>query len=225
MDASRSSRRGIWQERSWDLGFGDLQIICMMLPTPEGYVGLLQFSTAIASDSVREKLRLMAGCELLLFPSAWGEPLSRVPLEAGACAAAILAMPTGGTPSIIADGVSGAKGGRIASELAVRTLVEGLYDQPDTIGPAAAVARVMTPFNRWLHSMGKSATMRHAATTFTAFVLKGRRGHVLHVGDSRAWHFRDGRLTLLTQDHTRSHPDQNHILYRAIGIEERLRTT
>jgi glycogen synthase len=55
-----------------------------------------------------EVLRLMAGCELLLFPSAWGEPLSRVPLEAGACAAAILAMPTGGTPSIIADGVNGA---------------------------------------------------------------------------------------------------------------------
>jgi glycosyltransferase involved in cell wall biosynthesis len=55
-----------------------------------------------------EVLRLMAGCELLLFPSAWGEPLSRVPLEASACAAAMLAMPTGGTPSIIADGVNGA---------------------------------------------------------------------------------------------------------------------
>lgn len=55
-----------------------------------------------------EVLQLMAGCELLLFPSAWGEPLSRVPLEAGACGAAILAMPTGGTPDIIADGVNGA---------------------------------------------------------------------------------------------------------------------
>jgi glycogen synthase len=55
-----------------------------------------------------EVLRLMAGCELLLFPSAWGEPLSRVPLEASACAAAIVAMPTGGTPSIIADGINGA---------------------------------------------------------------------------------------------------------------------
>lgn len=55
-----------------------------------------------------EVLRLMAGCELLLFPSAWGEPLSRVLLEAGACGAAVLAMPTGGTPDIIADGVSGA---------------------------------------------------------------------------------------------------------------------
>jgi glycosyltransferase involved in cell wall biosynthesis len=55
-----------------------------------------------------ETLRLMAYCELLLFPSAWGEPLSRVLLEAAACGATILAMPTGGTGDIIADDVSGA---------------------------------------------------------------------------------------------------------------------
>ncbi|MBS1965043.1 MAG: glycosyltransferase family 4 protein [Chloroflexi bacterium SZAS-1] len=55
-----------------------------------------------------EILRLMAGCTLLLFPSAWGEPLSRVLLEACAGAAPVLAMPTGGTADIIRDGVSGA---------------------------------------------------------------------------------------------------------------------
>ncbi|HET9222371.1 MAG TPA: glycosyltransferase family 4 protein, partial [Roseiflexaceae bacterium] len=55
-----------------------------------------------------ETLRLMAHCELLLFPSAWGEPLSRVMLEAMACGAPILAMPTGGTPGVLVDGVSGA---------------------------------------------------------------------------------------------------------------------
>jgi glycosyltransferase involved in cell wall biosynthesis len=55
-----------------------------------------------------ELLRLMARCDLLLFPSAWGEPLSRVLLEASALGAPILAMPTGGTPDIIADGVTGA---------------------------------------------------------------------------------------------------------------------
>jgi len=55
-----------------------------------------------------EALRLMAHCDLLLFPSAWGEPLSRVLLEACACGAPILAMPTGGTPDIIIDGESGA---------------------------------------------------------------------------------------------------------------------
>ena len=55
-----------------------------------------------------EVVRLMAHCTLLLFPSAWGEPLSRVLLEAMACGAAILAMPTGGTPGMITDGVNGA---------------------------------------------------------------------------------------------------------------------
>ncbi len=55
-----------------------------------------------------EVLRLMARCDLLLFPSAWGEPLSRVLLEAASLGAPTLAMPTGGTPDIIADGVNGA---------------------------------------------------------------------------------------------------------------------
>lgn len=54
-----------------------------------------------------ECLRLLGRCEALLFPSAWGEPLSRVLLEAAACGAPVLAMPTGGTPDIIGDGTTG----------------------------------------------------------------------------------------------------------------------
>jgi glycosyltransferase involved in cell wall biosynthesis len=53
-------------------------------------------------------LRLMARCELLLFPSLWGDALSRVLLEASAVGAPILATPTGGTPDVVEDGVSGA---------------------------------------------------------------------------------------------------------------------
>ena len=58
----------------------------------------------VAHDDV---LRLMARCSALWFPSSWDEPLSRVLLEALACAAPIVAMPTGGTPEIIVDGVTG----------------------------------------------------------------------------------------------------------------------
>ncbi len=54
-----------------------------------------------------EVLRLLARCEVLLFPSTWGEPLSRVLLEASMLGTAIVAMPTGGTSDIIADGVTG----------------------------------------------------------------------------------------------------------------------
>ncbi len=62
----------------------------------------------LAWASHDEVLRLMARCNLLLFPSAWGEPLSRVLLEAASLGTPIVAMPTGGTPDIIADGVNGA---------------------------------------------------------------------------------------------------------------------
>lgn len=53
-------------------------------------------------------LRLLHRTALLLFPSRWEEPLSRVLLEACACGAPILAMATGGTGEIITDGINGA---------------------------------------------------------------------------------------------------------------------
>lgn len=55
-----------------------------------------------------EVLRLLARTELLLFPSRWDEPLSRVLLEACACGTPILAMATGGTAEILEHGRSGA---------------------------------------------------------------------------------------------------------------------
>lgn len=54
-----------------------------------------------------EVLRLMARAEVLLFPSAWGDPLSRVLLEASAAGACILALDTGGTGDAIVDERSG----------------------------------------------------------------------------------------------------------------------
>ena len=52
-------------------------------------------------------LRLMRGAEVVLFPSAWGEPLSRVPIEASAAGACIVAIGTGGTPEIVEHEVGG----------------------------------------------------------------------------------------------------------------------
>ena len=46
-------------------------------------------------------LRLMSRCQALVFPSTWGEPLSRVLLEASAVGAPIVAIPTGGTADIL----------------------------------------------------------------------------------------------------------------------------
>jgi hypothetical protein len=54
-------------------------------------------------------------------------------------------------------------------------------------------------------------------------VLRGRRAHVVHIGDTRAWLLRDRRLRQLTRDHVRNEPDLRHVLIRGIGIEPAVR--
>jgi serine/threonine protein phosphatase PrpC len=128
-----------------------------------------------------------------------------------------------GVIAAVADGVSGGKRGRVAAELAVRALIEGYYAMPDTLGPARAMQTPLAAYNRWLHGMGRGDDMANSATTLTALALRGRRAHLAHVGDSRAWRFAEGKLTCLTTDHVRPEPDLRHVLIRAVGIEAELR--
>ena len=128
-----------------------------------------------------------------------------------------------GVLAAVADGVSGGKQGRTAAELAVRALIEGFYAFPDTLGPARAMQASLAAYNRWLHAQGRGDAMANSATTFTAFALRGRRGHLVHVGDTRAWRYSGSRLTCLTTDHVRPEPDLRHVLIRAIGLEPELR--
>ncbi|MFN7108562.1 MAG: bifunctional protein-serine/threonine kinase/phosphatase [Brevundimonas sp.] len=125
-----------------------------------------------------------------------------------------------GVVAVIADGVSGSKAGRMAAELTTRSFIDGYLDQNPLNGIAANGIKALRGFNRWLHSRGRiDPAMEGAATTFTAVILRGREATALHVGDSRAWHFRDGVLTRLTEDHTRAQQGLSHVLYRAVGIE------
>lgn len=87
-----------------------------------------------------EVLRLMAHCTLLLFPSAWGEPLSRVWLEAAACGAPMLAMPTGGIHDIIVDGVNGALAATPAAF--ARRMAALLADEPTRRRLGAAARQI-----------------------------------------------------------------------------------
>ncbi|SNS76200.1 Serine/threonine protein phosphatase PrpC [Sphingomonas laterariae] len=129
-----------------------------------------------------------------------------------------------GIAAAVADGVGGARGGRVASETTVRAFLDAYYALPETNGIAAAASKALASVNQWLNQIGRTDdALAGCATTFTALVLRGRRATALHVGDSRAWHFRDGQLHRLTQDHTLPQPDQRHILYRAVGIEPTVR--
>lgn len=124
----------------------------------------------------------------------------------------------------IADGVGGARGGRIAAELAVRSFFDGFHAQPESLSVEQAAARTLTAINRWTHTQGKSdPALAGMSTTFSALIMLGREAHIAHVGDSRIYRLSGQQLHCLTRDHTHSHPDQTHVLLRAIGLEEHLR--
>src|ERR1700722_3992375 len=87
----------------------------------------------------------------------------------------------------LADGIGGAKGGRVAAEIAVRGFLDGFLDLPETMEVRRAAATILNALNGWIHSEGhRDTALTGMGCTFTALVLRGRVAHVLHVGDTRA---------------------------------------
>jgi serine/threonine protein phosphatase PrpC len=125
----------------------------------------------------------------------------------------------------IADGMGGAKGGRVAAEIAVRGFLDGFCDLPETMEVRRAAAIVLDALNGWIHSQGqRDSGLKGMGSTFTALVLRGRVAHVLHVGDTRAYRLSRDRLTCLTTDHVRPvDTGRSHTLLRALGVETEVR--
>jgi len=125
----------------------------------------------------------------------------------------------------IADGVGGAKGGRVAAETAVRGFLDGFWDLPETMEVRRAGARVINALNGWINALGRQdPELKGMACTFTALVLRGRVAHLLHIGDTRAYRLRRDRLACLTADHAREGgPGQSRVLTRALGAEAEVR--
>jgi protein phosphatase len=109
---------------------------------------------------------------------------------------------------VVADGVGGAEAGETISEFAVKHL---LYTFEQALGTAVdwqrlfkdAAALINTQaraYARYLSDqMGRPV---QAGSTLTALVLDGWEVWAAHVGDSRLYHWREGRLTQLSSDHS-----------------------
>ncbi len=144
---------------------------------------------------------------------------------AAAVIGAELTEPRREVVAAIADGVGGAKGGRVAAETAVRGFLEGFWDLPETLEVRRAAAPIVNAVNSWIHSLGRQdPELAGMACTFTALVLRGRVAHLLHLGDTRCYRLRRDRLACLTTDHSREQgPGQSRVLTRALGAEEEAR--
>ena len=131
----------------------------------------------------------------------------------------------------VADGMGGARAGEVASRMAV----EAFESTAPGDGPEEQLRGVAREANRRIYEMAQSDS-EHAGmgTTLTAAMVAGRDVAVGHVGDSRLYRFRDGKLERLTEDHSlveelvrqgritpeeaETHP-QRSIITRALGPE------
>jgi len=132
----------------------------------------------------------------------------------------------------VADGMGGAQAGEVASQMAVDVLEAGDRDGGT---PEERLTRMIRHANRQIYDLAaRDESRRGMGTTATAAIVEGRDVSLGHVGDSRAYRYRDGQLEQLTHDHSlvaelvrsgqlspkaaENHP-QRSIITRALGPE------
>jgi len=102
---------------------------------------------------------------------------------------------------VVADGMGGAQAGEVASGLVVAAFRD--FHAADHLSGVERLAVVIREANRRIFERATNdAEASGMGTTVTAALVEGDRIAVGHVGDSRAYLVRDGKLEQLTQDHS-----------------------
>lgn len=131
----------------------------------------------------------------------------------------------------VADGMGGHRAGDVAAAVALES-VESRLTGDDTLVAAIQAANLAV-----YRKSTEDPALRGMGTTFTALRIVEAAAYVAHVGDSRAYLWRDGALARVTDDHSlveelvregrltpeqaAEHP-QRAIITRALGVEEEL---
>lgn len=137
-----------------------------------------------------------------------------------------------GALAIVADGMGGHAAGDVASSMAVDVLSRVYYDHNGE--PGEALRAAFTQANRAIYEATlQDEKLRGMGTTCTTLVLRGDQAFSAHVGDSRLYLIRRGKLHVLSEDHSlvremvkqglisheeaRHHEDRN-VITRALGL-------
>lgn len=104
---------------------------------------------------------------------------------------------------LVADGMGGHAAGEIASSMAAET-VESFLEEEDRNSKTEVLLQnaVQQANTRVYQAQMQKKEFRGMGSTLTVLALTENRFHVAHVGDSRAYLYRNGELRQLTQDHS-----------------------
>jgi PPM family protein phosphatase len=132
----------------------------------------------------------------------------------------------------VADGMGGANAGEVASGLAVEALRDEASDE--SAGERFVVSLIQEANRRVYQRQSDDAEASGMGTTMTVALVEDGIVRIGHVGDSRAYLYREGELEQLTEDHSlvgelvrsgkisaeeaESHP-QRSVITRALGTD------
>lgn len=119
----------------------------------------------------------------------------------------------------LADGVSQCADGGLAARATLQALALDYYSTPETWAVAQSLDRLLLAHNRWLQAGSGGQPL---LTTLSALILRGRRFTLAHVGDCRAYRLHQGQLERLSEDHVWEQPGMQHVLKRALGLDQHL---
>jgi serine/threonine protein phosphatase PrpC len=140
---------------------------------------------------------------------------------------------------LVADGMGGHNAGQVASQMASVAAVRAIDAlQGASVSLAERLRHAVACANREVFTAAEAKPeLSGMGTTIVALLFGGERLGLAHVGDSRAYLLRQGRLRGLTDDHSivaellrrqeiseadaRQHPHR-HVLTRALGVRSRI---
>ncbi len=143
--------------------------------------------------------------------------------------------PLKGSLLMVADGMGGHLAGEVASRMAVDTIREEYFKQDNYANKLKLLEKAFQAANKKIFELASSnANYKGMGTTCTAILIEGKTIFSAHVGDSRAYLFKNDALIRLTEDHTyvrelvkngdiskaeaETHPQRN-ILTNAMGTK------
>lgn len=145
--------------------------------------------------------------------------------------------------AVVCDGMGGANGGNIASATAVEhissQISELFNDNMSKDQISELMAEIVVEANMKVYEMSVSdPDLTGMGTTCEFVFVKDTTVHIVHVGDSRTYAIRGGKIKQLTEDHSvvqemvrrgeltyeqaQNHPNKNFIT-RALGIKPSVR--
>jgi protein phosphatase len=136
-----------------------------------------------------------------------------------------------GALALVADGMGGHAAGDVASRIAADTVVRLYYELDGR--PADVLARCLGAANREIYERSLSdPDCAGMGTTCTVLAFRDDAAFLAHIGDSRAYLWRDRTLQQISEDHSlvaelvrrgeltpeeASHSPQRHVIVRALG--------